>query len=509
MEPRPIDDVNAQPTQPLQASAPAPTQPTVQPQVFGPSQPVQYVPQQSAPSGAPAPAAYGVPGNVPAAAAAKKSKKKLVFLSAVGMCVLLFGGAASAYFGYLVPNKPENVWASAMKNTANGYDTLVQMSKTQSEASDMSGSFKVTGSAATDGNFHVKTDGKNAEMTVDAGIAAARVSAEMRMIDAANSEYPDMYIKLTGLKDAAALIPGAAEMADQYDGKWLSADHSLFDSLVSASGVQTAATESLSVDEWRQVATAVGEVNREYLFTDNDQKAVLKVVSNVGKEKQADRDVYHYTVGLDKQHAKDYVTALTSKLDGTPAKKLLKDQTFAQVFDLDAMKKSIDEYKDSDTADVYVDLDTKVMRTVKFTDKSNSKNTLEFGLHMTEPTKLPFVITLTTDEDDATTTLNLNMTFDTKANTIDGNMAIDSSGAGSDSMSASAKFQAKVLTDKLNVEKPADATSLNGLLQSLMSGFGTTGAMDDTQPDYSKCVTGTGELTAECAQLFGAGQTGI
>lgn len=496
MEPRPIEEPGAASPQP-QAAVQLPQQP----QVFGPGQSVPAASQPVAQT-----TGFVTPQPVPVPAAAKKSKKKLVFLSAVGMAVLLMGGGASAYFGYLVPNKPENIWASAMKNTANGYDTLLQMSKAQSEASDVSGTFKLTGPAATDGTFHMKTDGKNAELTADAGIVAARVSAEMRMIDAENSEYPDLYVKLSGLKDAAALIPGAAEMVADYDGKWLSMDHSFFDSIVSASGVQAAATESLSMDEWRQVATAVGEVNRDYIFTQDQQKAVLKVVANVGKEKQDNRDVYHYTVGLDKQHAKDYVAALASKLDTTPAKKLLKDQTFAQAFDVDGIKKSIDGYKDTDTADVYVDVGTKVLRTVKFTDKSNAKNSLELGLHMTDTTKLPFVFKLNTDENGSTATVTMNMTFDTKANTIDGDMAIQASGSASDNMNVSAKFQAKPLAQKLTVEKPADATSLNGVLQSLMMGFSGS---DDTLVDYSKCVGATGELTAECATLFGAGQTDI
>ena len=494
MEPRPTQEQDTQSLQPQATS-----QPVQRPQVFGagqPISPIDHSPGFAATPTTPTPH--------------KKSKKKLVLLSAVGMAVLLLGGGASAYFGYLVPNKPENIWQSAMKNTANGYDTLLQMSKNQSESVDMSGSFKVSGVAATDGTFRMKTDGKNAELTADAGVVASRVSAELRMIDAENSEYPDLYIKLAGLKDAAALIPDAEDMVADYDGKWLSMDHSFFDSLVSASGVQTAATESLSMDEYRQIATAVGEVNREYLFTEDQQKAVLKVVTNVGKEQQDNRDVYHYTVGLDRQHTKDYVTALAAKLDTTPAKKFLKDQTFAQAFDLDAAKKSIDNYKDSDTADVYVDMGTKVVRTVKFTDKANSKNSLELGLHMTDPTKLPFVLKLNAEEDGSTTAMSANVTFDTKANTMNGDVAITDSGAGSDNMSVTFKFQAKPLTGKLTVEKPADATSLNGVLQSLMSGFGSvTEPGSDDMTDYSQCVNATGELTAECAELLGVGQTGI
>jgi hypothetical protein len=120
--------------QPAQPST-APEQPAAQNpyaqqpagQQFDTSQPTQpdpYTPQPRQPAfgqfGDPSGQAYTPVGAKP------KGRKKLVIFSAAGLAVLLLGSSAAAYFGYLVPNKPENIWATAMERTGSGYDKLVE-----------------------------------------------------------------------------------------------------------------------------------------------------------------------------------------------------------------------------------------------------------------------------------------------------------------------------------------------------------------------------------------------
>lgn len=440
---------------------------------FGPQQSYQGTPQ----------AAQGI-GMPYQPQPQKGARKRLVLASAVGLGVLLVGSSTAAYFGYLVPNKPENLWATALKRTGDGYDKLISYSDQNKDAKSATfkGDIKLSGSFATDGTLEGQADAKNAVFKGDIGIVTSRLNVETRVIDVANSENPDIYVKASGLKGLDSMI-GTGTMLNSFDNQWVVIDHTFLDNTQKAaldegglSGISGADVSQLTPDETTQIAKAVGEVNKQYLFTTDDSKAVLRMVKSVGKEKQDDRDVYHYVVGLDKQHTKDYLNALATRLDSTPLKKMLSGKSVKDAVQLDDLLKEVDKYNDGDTADVWVDSKMKLVRTVRFTDKKTPTDYLELGLHYTGGDSIPFVLKFHAEEDGQLGTVNASVTVNTKTNVTD--LAFDfdvvmdkeskqhETGKGTLSITPS--------SNAIKVDKPASAKSLQELIGTFYGG--STGA---------------------------------
>src|SRR4051812_9207749 len=75
-----------------------------------------------------------LPQVIPAGTVSKPPKRRLYkkpMVIALAAVLVLAGGSAAAYFGYYMPNQPENIWASALSNTGKGYDKLTQYTQTQ------------------------------------------------------------------------------------------------------------------------------------------------------------------------------------------------------------------------------------------------------------------------------------------------------------------------------------------------------------------------------------------
>ncbi len=113
----------------------------------------------------------------------------------------MLGGSAGAYFGYFVPNKPANVWRTALTNTGKGYDKLSQYATSKKDVKSMSakGSFKITGDVASDGTFSGVSDGKSAQLTGSTSALGLKVNYDVRAIDSAGNT-PDIYFKVDGVQ---------------------------------------------------------------------------------------------------------------------------------------------------------------------------------------------------------------------------------------------------------------------------------------------------------------------
>lgn len=407
-------------------------------------------------------------------------KKRKLFVGGLVAALLLMGAGAGAYYGVVVPNQPENVWKTALNRTADGYDKLV-VSATEDKkikGYDIAGNYKLEGSFATDGTIEGYTNGNDLVLKADVGAVTTRINAEVRTIKTPNSLNPDIYVKATGLKGLGD-IAGPGSSLESLENQWYVIDHTLLDNLQSGVVEGAKPTDSLTRDDIKQIAQAVGEVNKEYLLTTDANKAVLKVVKNVGKEQQDGRSVYHYEVGLDKAHTKAYLTALTDRLQKTPLTKMLEGKTIKEAINLDSILDQVEKYKESDTADVYVDMDTKLIRTIRLTDRENDKNYLDLGLHYTGGDQLPFVIALHSNEAGQSGELTLKIDTNLKTNVSEMNLKFDQPANGADSPHAkgTAKITIKSNNNPKPVTKPDGAKSLN----ELMGGF-----TDSYQADISE-----------------------
>lgn len=417
-------------------------------------------------------------------------KKKLALLTAAG-AVLLIGGAASAYYvGVVVPNKPENLWHTALERTAKGYDGLVAYAQENKDVkgTQLKGDYKLEGAFATDGTFEAQTYERTSTFKADIGLVGSRVNLEGRILPAANSNNPDVYIKASGLKGLATLQPEFAPIVEQYDNKWLSIDHTLFDNLESMALKENAQLDqsALTPEDFRKIAETVGKVNREYVFTTDDNKAILAVAKQVGKETKDDRSVYHYEVGLHKQHTKDYLNALIDSLENTPITKMTDGKKLRDTVDMNALLKSVDEYKESDVAHVYVDVKTRLIRTVRLESKTDSKSFVEFTQNYTGGDVIPLAVHLHSNTDNQQSTLSASFNLNKKNNSADGNLSFEAPTSESNSKTTkfSMKYAVTARNDKVEAQKPGDAASLYELLGPLMgqymsSGSVRTGTLED------------------------------
>jgi len=424
----------------------------------------------------------------------RSTKKHKLLLAAAVVSVLLVGGGAAAYAAVIVPNKPENLWKTALSRTSIAYDTLVEQGSTQAATArgiTGSGDYKIEGPYATDGTLAFKTYDQNATFKFDMGVAGSRVNIEGRVLDAANSSSPDLYVKASGIKSFAGLVgEDYGPLLNQFDNQWISADHTLFDQLASTTlEADGGDIQELTDDDAVAISKAVGEVNREYLFSAEPDKQVLTIVQKVGFEEQDDRQVYHFKAGLHKEHTKEYVKALVSKLQASPLGKMFGDKQLAEVINQDKVLATIDKYKESDTADVYVDKSTKLIRTVRIADTKSPKEYLEFKVPYTGGDTIPFMVNLVGRVDDEhpdkLSTVSLSQTMNKTSGDATTKLSFDMpSTSGGQNMKGAMNLKTNVNNAALDAGVPADAVPITELLGGLFSGL-EMGADNELLEEYS------------------------
>jgi hypothetical protein len=328
-----------------------------------------------------------------------KPSKKLALLVAIPL--LAIGSGAAAYVGYVVPNKPENVWRTALTNTGKGYDKLSQYATSKKDVKGMSakGSFKISGSLAADGSFSGMSDGKNGQLTGTTSAVGLKINYDVRAIDSPGNT-PDIYFKVDGIQGLGDLAAGYAGLLggdsasvkkalNGVNGQWYFVDHTLFDQFASSSNQDFQFTSG----DVNALLKAVGDSSKQYLFTNDESKMAVVVKKDVGKEKQDGRSVYHYKVGVNKENLKAYNKSLCDNLIKTKLFKLFSSGSSSS--DEDFTKEcndstGIDKIDTSQTADAWVDMHTKLIHKIRFSEKNNSNNYLDIAQDYQGGDEFPF-----------------------------------------------------------------------------------------------------------------------
>jgi hypothetical protein len=411
------------------------------------------------------------------------NKKMLPVVIAATVAVLVLG-TAGAYFGIVVPNQPENLWPRALKNSGKGLDKLVEYAEKNKDTkgAEVKGTFKIdAGEFVTDGSFEGQSYENDSKFKADFGLGTGRVNLEALTLNAPNSKNPDVYLKATGIKDFGALLgPEFGEQLSSLENQWFVVDHTLLDNMEKQAAEGQASTEDFKPEDGIAITKAVAEVNREYIFTDNKSKAVLVVKQQVGKEKLDDRNVYHYIVGVNKENAKAYATAMKDRLKQTKLKDLVGGESFEETIGFDEIIKELDNIKDDDTADAWVDMKTKLLRKVRFTEKENRDNYLDIGLNYNGGDEYPFYISGQTKEDGENYTYKVEVKVNTKTRVTDLGFNLDGTMSGS-KMSAKVNAAITATDKKVDVKKPDNAKSVNELLGLFLGGG--LGAPTQPEPD--------------------------
>ena len=401
------------------------------------------------------------------------NKKKRLFIGIIALSVLILGTTAGAYFGIYVPNKPENVWKKALDNSSKGYDKLVDYGEEQknNKGGTIKGNFKLDADQlVVDGSLDTKYYEKNSVTKLDAGAAGTRFNLDLLTNVPANTKNPDIYVKLSGLKGLDALLgaegAGAGQAFASFDNQWFVIDHTLIDQIEKAaakSGESQPTLPTLTQEDFASIARSAGNVNREYLFTDNQDKAVFKRVQNVGKEKLDDRNAYHYKVGYNKDNLKSYLNALKDEMKKTKLKDYIDDKQF------DDAIKSVDELDGNAEADAWVDLKTKLVRKVRFTDKDQKDSYVDVGLRYNGGDEYPFFVDVISKDDKSEGKFTIGATLNTKDNNAKFNVNVDGKENG---QPIKFNFDATLTpgNDKVDFKKPDNAKSLLEAVSQLFGG---------------------------------------
>jgi hypothetical protein len=394
----------------------------------------------------------------------KRQILKLKYLAIAGGVFLLLGGGAAAYFGYYLPNKPENLWGNSLVNMGKGYDKLADYAKNYKSDKGMkySGSFKVTGDTAADGTFEGSGDNKNGDFKANISAGGLKMNIEVLAIDS-NTANPDIYIKADGIAGIESLLgtsdPDLTKALGGINGQWYFIDHSLLDQYEGASNSDSQFTKK-DLDE---IIQAVEGPSKKYVFTDDLRNMAFVIKEKVGKEKQDDRSVYHYKIGVNKANLKAYNNELCDSLDKTKLFKLLQN---SGGFTGSGCKDTsdIDAIKDADTSDVWVDTRTKLIHKVRFSEKGK-ENYFDLIQDYQGGNKAPFAVAFHDKSGNDVFDGKLALTLDLSNNTvvIDGDMK----STGSTKIDGTLKFTFAPNDGPIKVEKPANAKNLMQLLNDL------------------------------------------
>jgi hypothetical protein len=160
-----------------------------------------------------------------------KNKKVLKLVAVVAVALLLIGGgSAAAYFGYVVPNKPENILQDAFVNTLKqqqvNYDGSVTIDPVDPKAEDATPSMKLTFKGQGDNTKHAGSG------VFKVTVSGVDFSFEVRYVD------QNLYFKLGDVATLKAVLtpyfgdyPGLGVAFDtaskKLSNQWLEVDSTL------------------------------------------------------------------------------------------------------------------------------------------------------------------------------------------------------------------------------------------------------------------------------------------
>ncbi len=385
---------------------------------------------------------------------------------AILAAIVLLGGSAAAFFGYYVPNKPENLWAKSMSNMGKGYDKLSSYAQNYSvsKGSKTTGSFSLTGDISASGNIETNSDGTNSELK--ANVSAGAVKADLDAISIVSSaRYPDIYIKVSGLNTLGSLLnalnPQMSQTINSVNGQWYSIDHSLYEKYAGSTS-----QINFSKADIMEVVNAAAAPTKKYVFTDDQSKMAFVIKDTVGKEKQDGRNVYHYKIGVNKANLKAYNTELCEAVSKTKIYKSFSSSVGStQALNDCKDTADIDNIKDSGSADVWVDTRTKLVHKIRFAEPGNTSNYFDVFQDYQGGNVIPFGLAISQKNGSNTFSANINVGLNMSNNNID--LKANFKNAGDSKILGTVSLKYAPSNTSVKIEKPSSAKDINGLLNSL------------------------------------------
>ena len=246
-----------------------------------------------------------------------KKSKKIIFAL---MLIILVAVMAGFYFGYYLPNTPQNVWNTGLKRT--GLQTNALVNKLSDKNAYGKTSLKITGNYEADGQKillnidsnldNVSSDTKSS-LQSDDGVVTLNLEALFKTQLPEGANLPNMYFKISGFKDLGLdyFLPGI----NNYDGQWIALEQDFYKSLNSTAEVgSSSVAEQVKYDDIISVIKDVNEVTNNYLFNPDTNNSILVLKQFVGAEQSEGITANHYKAGINTQNLTNWCNALVDKL---------------------------------------------------------------------------------------------------------------------------------------------------------------------------------------------------
>lgn len=194
--------------------------------------------------------------------------------------------------------------------------------------------------------------------------------------------------------------------------------------------------------------------------------------------------MYHYKVGVDKQHLKDFVSDFKDRLKETKVKDLLGEQSIEEAISYEELLKEIDKLDtDKAVADAWVDAKTKLFHAIRIADENSNENYFEFGTPYTGGDEYPFTMKFVSTDGTADIKIALNSKTDAVKLTANAQFA----GGGSDG-TFDLELNLTPRTQAVTIEKPAGAKPLleslgefGPLIQQSLDGASSGGIQENAK----------------------------
>lgn len=400
----------------------------------------------------------------------KKRSKKIAIIAAASVVLLAVAGAGF-YFGYYTNSKL--AYDQALNNSGKALDEITNELTAKPQVAYKgytgSGTYKYdSASYSTDGNLSFKSDTENSEFKFDVGVGVTRVEIELRGMKSASSN-PDIYFKAGGIRGLGDMVgPEFGAITTKYDNKWIVIDHTLLDNAQK----QLIAADSGMPPTSEQIVSAVNnfsDVNRQYLFSTDEDKAVATIKNDYGMKTVDGRKVFHYEVGVNKPNLKKYIAAQETALKNSKLNDYIKQNDYTKSVEnyFDDAIKSVDEIKATDTVDMYVDANKRIIyKFTKVTDTKNpAMNFVDVGFDYKGGDELPFFVKGVSKEGDTTSKIDMKLTANASTKLVTFKLNFEDDSTDKIKVTTDLKFQPS--TSTVTIAKPTGAVPLATLFEEL------------------------------------------
>lgn len=272
-----------------------------------------------------------------------RRKRLTIILASVLAVLVVAAGGAAAYFGYVVPNKPENI----LKKAADNF--LV------TSTSHSSGKVSISGDGnAVTVDFTSKADAekKVAELALEVKMSGVSVPLEVRYVD------ESVYVRLGDIStlqsilstyassygvDSAAVSQIFAILEDEVVDKWIEIDESVI--------AQSDEAKCVVDSDWKFTDDDVSLIKSAY------EKNQFITVKSHSEDKVNDRDSIKYELAFDNEKAKQFGT----------------DESLEQLSAVKTLIECAGATKDEDTPSEIEDLENADYTVTVWVDKADKR----------------------------------------------------------------------------------------------------------------------------------------